>query len=303
MKTSRRNFIRATAIGAAASAYGLTSTPTPAAVPPHVEASPGHSPLIDTNVTLSRWPGRRLPLDETPALVSRLRRHGVTQAWTGTFDALLAKDMASVNTRLADECRKHGRGLLLPFGSVNPTLPDWEDDLRRCHEDHRMPGIRLYPNYHRYPLDHPQFARLLALAAQRRLVVQLVVTLEDERMQHPLLQVPHVDVSPLSALLTNRPGLRLALLNWGRGVKIDQLTKLARAGQACFDIATVEGVGGVANLLSQIPFDRVVFGSYAPLFYFESALLRLKESPLTNSQLAAIRSTNAQHCLHLSPSA
>jgi uncharacterized protein len=303
MKTSRRDFLRATAMGAAATASGLASASGSAAARPHPAALPNHGPLIDTNVTLSRWPGRRLPLDETPALVSRLHRQGVTQAWAGSFDALLAKDMASVNSRLAAECRKLGRRLLLPFGSINPALPDWENDLRRCHEVHRMPGLRLYPNYHRYTLDDSRFARLLDLAQQRGLIVQIVVTMEDERMQHPLLQVPHVDVSPLPALLATRRGLTLVLLNWGRGVKSDQLAKLAKSGQTCFDIATVEGVGGVANLLQQVPADRIVFGSYAPFFYFESALLKLKESPLTESQLTAIRSANARRCLHLPASA
>jgi uncharacterized protein len=293
--TSRRDFLRTTTVVAAAAASGLLSEPAAAAEPHH---SVGTAvPLIDTNITLSRWPGRRLPLDETPALVAKLRTHGVKQAWAGSFDALLHKDIRSVNARLAEECRKHGRGMLVPFGSVNPALPDWEEDLRRCHEVHKMPGIRLHPNYQGYKMDDPRFAKLLDLASERGLIVQLVVTMEDERTQHPLMRVPHVDLTPLVALLKSRQALQVVVLNWSRGVTADLLTKLSAAGQACFDIATLEGVGGVANLLKQVPLDRLVFGSYAPFFYFESALLKLKESDLSEAQAKVIRAGNARRLL------
>lgn len=247
--------------------------------------------LIDTNLTLSRWPFRRCPLDETNALVAKLREHGVTQAWAGTFDGLLHKDLASANARLATECRAHG-GLLVPFGSVNPKLPDWEEDLRRCAEVHQMPGIRLHPNYHGYKLDDPAFARLLALAAGKKLIVQLAVIMEDERTQHPLGQVPPVDTAPLADLLKRTPGLRLQLLNAFRTLRGEPLLRLAAAG-AHFEIATLEGVAGVANLAKQIPAERLCFGSHAPLFYFESAALKLKESELNAAQERAIRGGSA----------
>ena len=83
--------------------------------------------IIDTNVNISRWPFRRLPGDETPDLVARLRKRNVAQAWAGSFDGILHKDIGGVNARLAADCNTYGKGFLAPFGSINPKLPDWQE--------------------------------------------------------------------------------------------------------------------------------------------------------------------------------
>ena len=249
------------------------------------------------NVNLSRWPTRRIRADETADLVSKLRGHGVVEAWAGSFDALLHKDVAAVNARLIRECRTHSAVRLVPFGSVNPLLPDWEEDLRRCAEEHRMPGIRLHPGYHGYSLAQPVFGRLLGLAARRRLVVALALAMEDERMMNPLLRAPAVDPQPLAALVARTPGLRLVLLNALGALRGSALLDIVRAGEVYVDISMLEGVGGVATLLEAVPLERVLFGSHAPFFYFESALLKLKEAGLSASQLEAVRQGNARRLL------
>jgi predicted TIM-barrel fold metal-dependent hydrolase len=250
--------------------------------------------VIDTNVYLSRWPFRGLPLDEPTALEAKLRALGVTQAWAGSFDGLLHRDVAAVNTRLTAICRSGGGTFFEPVGTVNPTLPDWEDDLRRAAEVHRMPGVRLHPNYHGYTLDDPRFARLLELAAERGLFVQLARSMEDERTQHPLVRVPHVDFAPLASLVENTANLRLLVLNAFRGLRPEQLDQLAATGRVWFDVAMLEGVAGVEKLVKQVGPERVVFGTYAPFFVPESAVLKLQESALPGQVAEAIRNENAQ---------
>jgi uncharacterized protein len=253
--------------------------------------------VVDVNVYLSRWPFRRLPWDETPRLIAKLRKMNVVQAWAGSFDGLLHKDIAAVNARLADECARCGNGLLIPFGSINPMLPDWREDLRRCQEDHAMPGIRLQPNYHGYQLDDSMFAEVLAEAEQRGLIVQLAAKMEDERTQHPLLRVPTVNVGPLVQLAAAHPNLRLVVLNALRDWRGAVLKQLVQAGNVSFEISMLEGVGCVAKLLESIPHQHILFGSYFPFFYWESASLKLRESELTQPQFSAITHGNAERLL------
>lgn len=253
--------------------------------------------LIDTNVYLSRWPFRRLPLDEPQTLVKKLRQRDVSQAWTGSFDGLLHKDIASVNARLAEECHEYGKNVLIPFGSINPMLPDWEEDLRRCHEQFKMRGIRLHPNYHGYKLDEPVFEKLLRQATERSLIVQIAISMEDRRTQSAIMPVLPVDVNPLAKIISNVPRARVQLLNALQLVQGAPLLSTLAAGNVIVEVATLEGAGGIANLLKSVALEKLAFGSYSPFFNFESALLKLKESELTDAQYQAVTSGNAKRFL------
>jgi predicted TIM-barrel fold metal-dependent hydrolase len=182
----------------------------------------------------------------------------------------------------------------LPFGETNPLLPGWQDELERCADHHRMPGIRLHPNYHGYSLDDPRFARLLTLAAEKNLIVHLAVLMEEDRMMHPLMRVAAVDLAPLAAVVERTAGLRLVLLNALKGARDESVSRLFTAGGVYCEIAMLEGAGALEQLITEIPADKILFGSHAPSLNFESALLKLKENTLPAPHLRAITQANAR---------
>ncbi len=252
--------------------------------------------MIDVNVSVGPWPFRRFPGDTPADLVARLRHRGVTQAWAGTFEGIFHRDTSAANARLAKACASAGTGFLMPFGSVNPAAPGWKEDLRRCHEVHRMPGIRLHPNYHGYTLADAAFIEVLRAAGDRKLIVQLALNVEDERTQHPLMRIPPLDPSPLAQAVAAVPHVKLVVLNRMRAPAGEALAALAHAG-VHFDFAMTEGVDGVGELMKQVSPQQLLLGSHSPFQYFDSALLKVKESAITGGDAAAILTGNAQRLL------
>lgn len=261
--------------------------------------------IIDTNVNLFNWPFRALKYRETKALVAKLKKHRVIEAWAGSFEALLAKDLNGVNARLAAECRKHGPGFLIPFGSVNLAWPDWQEDVRRCHEVHTMPGIRIYPGYQPFDLDHPGMESLVKMISERGLILQVVFGMEDPRVHHPIINVGPVTFGPLLKAVNGTPNAKVQLLHFaGSGPGAD-LSQFMANPNTFLDISRLEGNGAVGRMIGtieglpspRVPVDRIVFGSHAPYFPVETALLKLIESPLDLQQLHAIMQRNARRLL------
>ena len=292
MSLHRRDVLKGALLAAAG---GTIASAQEAAESPRQEAASRPCPVIDTNIHLFQWPFRRLSLDTCAELVDKLRALNVAQAWAGSFEGLLHRDVRGVNSRLADVCHDEGNGLLIPFGTVNPTLPDWEEDVRRCHEEHQMPGVRLHPNYHGYQLDDPRFMRLLTLASERGLLVQLAASMEDTRTHHPMLQVPDVDLAPLAEMMVRVPDATVMLLNHkASGKLLEQLQQMPRI---YFDVARVDGTHGIRQLVRAVPPNRVVFGSHAPFFIYESALIKVYEAELNDEEQSGLLERTAASLL------
>ena len=59
-------------------------------------------------------------------------------------------------------------------------------------------------------------------------------------------------------------------------------------------MAMIEGLGKTARLVERVGAGRVLFGSHAPVFVWESAQLKLREAALRDEDAAKVRAENAR---------
>jgi predicted TIM-barrel fold metal-dependent hydrolase len=168
-----------------------------------------------------------------------------------------------------------------------------------------MPGIRIYPGYQPFDLDHPGMESLVKMTEEHGLILQVVFGMEDPRVHHPIINVGPVTFAPLLKLVDETPNTKIQLLHFAGVPQGDALAQFMTKPNTFVDISRLEGNGAVARMIGSIeglpsaraPVDRIVFGSHAPYFPVEAALLKLMESQLDAQQLEAIMQRNARRLL------
>jgi len=288
MRFTRRHFFRSTIAATAAAGLLRSTTHANDEVVSQTERTPA---WIDTHVYFGKWPHARLSSEEPKRLVESLKQNNVANAWTGSFDGLFHKDIGAVNERLAEASKQYGADFLIPIGTVNPALPDWEEDVRRCRQVFQMPGIRLHPNYHGYTLDDPRFAKLLALASKMELFIQLVTFADEQSHTWLTPKSQHVDLTPLPALVAQVPQLRLLITNAPPTLDENVLAKLASNENIYLDFGGAKTAKEFNAILTAATVNRMVYASGAPLHPFDFYRSLLRE--LTDEKRQAIEAKNA----------
>ena len=247
-------------------------------------------PLIDTNAWVD-YPLDSYSFDggDPRERLRALATLGIHECWVGSFAALFADDPTPANDALLTACRRVSRPRCLPAPTVNPLLPSFPAELAR-YAASGVRVIRIYPPAHGYRINEPAFDRLVHEAARRGILVQVVCSIEDPRTQPPTVRWPALEEE-----LTALPGTTSILLLNVPGRQL--LRRLAAAKRVSVDIAMPEGTGVVERLIAELGRERVLFGTYTPVFYSASSVLKLIEAALPEDTLRCVASRNARRLL------
>jgi predicted TIM-barrel fold metal-dependent hydrolase len=255
--------------------------------------------LIDTNAYLGPYAFRHLRHATAPELLALMDQHRIDQAWVSSSLAITYRNPQPANEELAAATRVH-RDRLVPLAVINPAYAGWADDLKRCHEELGMRGLRLYPKWHGYELKDRRCLELVHEATRRGLVISIPVRAEDARQRSWLVDVPDVPVAELVALVQACPRARFVFVN-GAGFAGSELGRKGSrlAGNYAMELSRLSALlaNEIGQLVGNVGAERVVFGTGMPFTYPDPALLKLEVLDLSPAAAELIRWKNAARLL------
>jgi predicted TIM-barrel fold metal-dependent hydrolase len=259
--------------------------------------------ITDINAYLGPFAFRRLRHNTAPSLLKLMDAKAIDKAVVSSASAITYRNAQSGNEEVAAEV-KHHRDRLIPFAVINPSYAGWQDDLKTCHEDLGMVGLRLYPKWHNYSLSDRPCLDLVNAATEREMVVSIPIRVEDPRQRSWLVDVPDIPLGEIASLVTACPKARFILLNGIQYVN----SPLGRKGNGlpanyAIEISRLDSLlaNEIGQLIANLGAGRVAFGTGMPFSDPDPALLKMEVLDASKDDKEKIYWRNAAQWLREMP--
>ena len=103
--------------------------------------------IIDVNAYLGHFAFRQLRHNTAASLLALMDRARIERAMVSSASSSTYRNPQAGNEEVAADIKSHA-DRLFGFAVLNPAYAGWRDDLKICHQQFGMRGIRLYPGWH-----------------------------------------------------------------------------------------------------------------------------------------------------------
>lgn len=244
---------------------------------------------VDINACFGHWPYWDLPHKTGEDLIRLMDRNGIDKAAVLSLRGILVDWRAGNDETLAVSAKHPGR--LIPMATLSPFMEGNGDELRRL-ADSGMRGVRLYPLFHSYPLDSDFTDDICRAAAERRIPVMIPT--------RPMMnwRFKTVAIESIGTLAARHAATSFIVSGPNYLIEYQALVKVMRqCPNVSYEISCLQGFNSVADLVSQVGADRVLFGTGAALNYPACNVAKLDHAELSAQHRDAVAAENALRLL------
>ncbi|MFK4223483.1 amidohydrolase family protein [Streptomyces sp. NPDC019890] len=222
--------------------------------------------IVDAHGHVGRWYAFAVTDGSARSLISVMDRCGVATACVSHLLAV-GPDARAGNELLLTELAQHP-ARLLGYAVFNPHDPEAPERLRDLLEVPGVIGVKLHPEVHELPLDHPAYAPAFDIAAERGRIV----------LAHSQHDSAFCDPVRFAAVAPRYPGL--PLLMGHSGLWTSGFAPAAEAASRCPNLI-LETCGSrmtarhLGRLVAEAGAERIAFGSDAVFLDLRTGLGRV----------------------------
>lgn len=259
-----------------------------------------HIAAWDVSAWLGPYPFRCLSKESLYDLRQRALKNQVEHVIVSGYDNLFAQNGLNYWEKWANILAAQNDASFEAeyWPVVNPVLTG---ELRRLEEGLRKwpcRGVRLLPSYHDYRAWNPEVVKLMALAREHDLIVQVFVRIADERW-HWMHHQPAFDFTQDVAYLTSMFEQNQLMICGASLGELQSISSRLRT-HTCLhaDLSRVRGpVFAMDHVVEILPLEKLVFGSLWPVQILEATLWEITSSRLSSAQQHAILQGNARRLI------
>lgn len=260
--------------------------------------------LIDCNTYIGHWPFRQLRNNTCASRLEQMDQMNVDLALISNLNGIFYKDTQAANQELYEEIRSDRtfKNRFIPFAVINPIFSGWKDDFNQSVGEYGMKGIRLYPKYHKYELDHPNCIELVEMARDHDLPVSLSLRMVDSRPSSWLDIEKEWALKDVIPIIQAVPDAKFLILNVANNANLTaEDLQLFQNVNLIMDTSG-RNIINLGEMLKTFGKNKFAFGSHAPLLDHYTGLLRvesLRENEADEPTKALLRSENIKKFLNL----
>lgn len=269
--------------------------------------------LIDINSYIGNWPYRGLRGNTLDSMLDRMNKFGVDKAIVANVNGLTYIDFQQANEELNAAINSNDifKNRFIPFATINPMLPWWNDSLEVCYKKFSMKGIRLYPLYHQYKLTEDPCIELVKAARDHGMPISIPLRMTDLREGSWLDVKEELTYNDIASLVEKVPDAQYIVLDARLTDTQERTTRkcieILQNADILFDTSRGAGVPckgpngeSLQYLLNTFGPKKLAFGTETPFIDYCSPFIRIavfKEADEATKDL--IWSGNARRMLKI----